>query len=197
MCQFWGPRMSLLRLFLFSGLVLHKLLWEISKRRGEHPKSTERKLSLAKHGIKYSKAAVLAFLVVQTLFLDVFPISNQSSLIRIIGTVIYSVGLAMAILGRIQLGKNWVDLEDYQVLPGQSVVSNGIYRYIRHPIYTGDVLLLIGLELALNSWLVLATAILIPIVVRQALQEEVLLSKGLPGYSEYRKRTKMFIPFVF
>ena len=188
--------MGLFRLFLFSGLVLHKLLWEVLKRRSKHPKAKKRQFHLVKHGIKCLKVIVLVFLAVQTLFLDIFPISYQPSLLRLLGTVIYLVGLNTAMIGRIQLGKNWVDLEDYQVLPGQSVVSNGLYHYLRHPIYTGDVLLLIGLELALNSWLLLATPILILVVVRQALKEEALLSRQLPGYSEYCKKTKMFIPFV-
>jgi protein-S-isoprenylcysteine O-methyltransferase Ste14 len=188
--------MGILRLFLFSGLVFHKLLWEVMKRGSKHPKTKKHQLDLLKRGIKCLKVIVLLFLAVQTLFLDIFPISYQPSLLRLFGTVIYLVGLTTAVIGRIQLGKNWVDLEDYQVLPGQSVVSNGLYRYLRHPIYTGDLLLLIGLELALNSWLVLGIFVLILIVVRHALEEEALLSNKLPGYSEYCKRTKMFIPFV-
>ena len=188
--------MSHFRLFLFSGLVLHKLLWEALKRRSKNPKVRKHQLHLVKHSIKCLKVIVLVFLVVQTLFLDIFPISDQTLLLRLLGTVIYLVGLTTAVIGRIQLGENWADLENYQVLPEQSVVSNGLYHYFRHPIYTGDVLLVIGLELALNSWLLLTTPILILIVVRQALKEEALLSSQLVGYSEYRKKTKMFIPFV-
>ncbi len=95
-----------------------------------------------------------------------------------------------------QLGKNWANLEDYQVLSGQHLVQNGIYRYIRHPIYTGDVLLILGLELALNSWLVLLVIPLIIIVVRQTLEEERVLQKSFPEYAQYRKNSKMFIPFI-
>ena len=189
--------MDILRLFLFSGLIIHKLVWEVLKSGSKHSKAKKRQLNLAKRGIKSLKVIVLVFLAVQTLFLDIFPISDQPSLLRLFGTVIYLMGLTTAVIGRIQLGKNWVDLEDYQVLPGQSVVSNGLYSFLRHPIYTGDLVLLIGLELALNSWLVLGIPILTLIVVRQALEEEALLSEKLPGYSEYCRRTKMFIPFLF
>jgi protein-S-isoprenylcysteine O-methyltransferase Ste14 len=94
------------------------------------------------------------------------------------------------------LGKNWVDLEDYQVLPEQLLVTEGIYRYVRHPIYTGDVLLLVGLELALNSWLVVAVLIPLAVFVRQALAEEALLSRVFPEYAAYCQRTKRFIPFL-
>jgi len=88
-------------------------------------------------------------------------------------------------------------LEDYQILKGQSVVSKGIYRYIRHPIYTGDLLLLFGLELALNSWLVLVVFFILFYVIKQISHEETLLLKKLSGYKEYRQNTKMMIPFVF
>jgi len=67
---------------------------------------------------------------------------------------------------------------------------------IRHPIYVGDLLLLIGLELALNSWLVLPAIILVPIVLAKAVQEERLLTQTLPGYEEYCRRTKRFVPFL-
>ena len=87
-------------------------------------------------------------------------------------------------------------LEDYRVLPEQSIVNRGIYGYIRHPIYTGDILLLFGLELALNSWLVLGVPVLIIIIVRQALAEEEILSKSFSDYDAYRARTNRFIPFI-
>jgi len=79
--------------------------------------------------------------------------------LRTVGLLIYLGGLALAIAGRLGLGSNWVDLEDSRVLPRHAVVSSGIYRFIRHPIYTGDLLLLAGLQLALNSWLVVAVLI--------------------------------------
>lgn len=189
--------MEAVRLILFSGLVLHKLLWEVLKSRER--RSSVRRQSLKRPGsrlVKLLKVTVLVFLAVQTLFLDLFPISDQSSTLRMLGITLYFIGLTTAVIGRLDLGKNWVDLEDYQVLPQQSLVRQGIYRYIRHPIYTGDILLLIGLELALNSWLVLAVAIPLLIAVKQTIAEEALLAQVFPGYSAYCRQTKRFIPFI-
>jgi protein-S-isoprenylcysteine O-methyltransferase Ste14 len=76
------------------------------------------------------------------------------------------------------------------------VVAYGVFRYIRHPIYVGDLLLLLGLELSLNSWLVLAVVCMIPGVLRQAVREERMLVIALPGYAAYCARTKRFIPFL-
>ncbi len=189
--------MDILRIILFLGLAFHKLVWEILKR--DQPQKSTRQPLPRKPGVwlvKAVKVMALLFLIVQTLFLDIFPISSRPSLLRLIGTAVYLVGLAIAIIGRLQLGKNWANLEDYQVLSEQALVTGGIYKYIRHPIYTGDMLLLLGLELALNSWLVLSVVLVVIVVVRQALAEEVLLSTVFPGYDAYRKRTKMFIPGV-
>jgi protein-S-isoprenylcysteine O-methyltransferase Ste14 len=188
---------DVLRLMLFMGLVLHKLLWELLKRRASAPKGLHKPAKPAYlWAVKSAKVAVLIMLAVQTLFLDLFPIAAEATPLRVIGSTIYVLGFATAVIGRLQLGKNWVDLEDYQVLQRQSLTTNGIYRYIRHPIYTGDLLLLIGLELALNSWLVLGLGVPLLIVIRQVLAEEALLSQAFPGYASYRTRTKRFIPFI-
>jgi protein-S-isoprenylcysteine O-methyltransferase Ste14 len=189
--------MLILRIFLFAGLVFHKLVWEVLKRDSAAPEAKPRPFKLNfKSLLKLGKSALLVLLVIQTLFLKVFPITEKPMPLRVIGTLIYVAGLAIAVTGRIQLGKNWANLEDYQVLPDQSLVHTGIYRFIRHPIYTGDIMLLLGLQLALNSWLVLGVLGLILVVVRQVLAEEQILSKSFANYSEYRKETKMFIPFL-
>ena len=189
--------MLYLRIFLFSGMVFHKLVWEVMKRRdGTPPKVNKQKTSFLKSSIKLAKILFLLFLLVQTLFLDLFPITDQSLYLRIFGVILYSLGLGIAVTGRIQLGNNWANLEDYQVLSNQRLVDTGIYRYIRHPIYTGDILLLIGLELALNSWIVLVIFALIPYIFWQAKAEEEILRNSFPDYSAYQRNTKMFIPYL-
>jgi protein-S-isoprenylcysteine O-methyltransferase Ste14 len=75
-------------------------------------------------------------------------------------------------------------------------VQHGIYHYIRHPIYTGDLLLLIGLDLALNSWLVLAVELLAAVVVRRTLAEDALLAQRLANSRTSCALTQRFIPFV-
>ena len=189
--------MTILRIFLFLGLVLHKVVWEVLKKPASRTTvSAPRPASGLKSLVKLVKIGVLLFLVVQTLFLDVFPISRDPQNLRVAGLILYVAGLAIAILGRVELGRNWANLEDYQVLSGQALVQTGIYRFIRHPIYTGDILLILGLELALNSWLVLGVIFLIAFVVRQTLAEEQILTRAFPDYAAYRKQTKMFIPYL-
>jgi protein-S-isoprenylcysteine O-methyltransferase Ste14 len=97
----------------------------------------------------------------------------------------------------VQLGRSWADIEDAGVHSKQRLVDRGLYAFIRHPIYTGDIVMLLGLELALNSWLVLGIVVLAPVVARQAIREEAMLARTLPDYDAYRRRTKRFVPFVF
>jgi len=135
--------MDLLRVFLFAGLVLHKLVWEILKT-GNRADTKPASPGLFKRIVKYGKIGVLFFLIAQTLFLELLPIMNEPASLRAIGAAIFALWLAIAITGRAQLGKNWANLEDRQVMRGQQLVQAGIYRYIRHPIYSGDMLLVLS-----------------------------------------------------
>jgi len=192
--------MTTLRVVLLLGLVLHKAVWEFMKMRDGAPHTVlkQKKPSLIKRATKAVKIAALVFLIVQTLYPKyILPIVDNPEAIQFIGLTIYLTGLAIAISARIRLGTNWSNIEDHQVMPDQQLVQTGFFRYIRHPIYLGDMLLILGLELALNSWLFLGALAMIPYVAKQAREEEKELEKAFPDYETYRQRTKMFIPFLF
>lgn len=184
-----------LRLYLLAGLLAHKALWEWMKRGRPAAKRSPRQRLVA-----LVKMAILAAIVVQTLipaeWTGPLRLPAETFPWRSLGAVVYTLGLALAMVGRWQLGDNWEDIEAARKLSGQRVVDRGIYRWIRHPIYVGDLLLLIGLELALESWLVVAAAALVPVVLRQAIREERMLAGSLEGYTDYCRRSKRFVPFV-
>ncbi len=78
-----------------------------------------------------------------------------------------------------------------QVEEGQRVISTGPYRLVRHPMYSGAVLMLLFTPLALGSWLALPGYLLvIPLIVLRLLNEEEMLRRDLPGYSDYCLRTR-------
>ena len=189
--------MDALRLYLLLGLVAHKALWEWMKRGRPAPPVERTALQRLALGVKQ---AILLGLVAQTLVpLDwLGPLRIGAPLVpwRGAGVAVFTLGLALAMLGRWQLGDNWADIESARKLEGQRVVDHGIYRWIRHPIYVGDLLLLIGFELALDCWLVLAAVALVPFVLRQAIREERMLVDSLAGYADYCRRSKRFVPFV-
>lgn len=185
--------MLLLKLYLFFGLVLHKVIWEALRMRSG---ARDDKASGSIGIVKAVKIAILLGILIQIWLPDILPISTDPGTIRLCGVALFSIGLLTAITARIQLGNNWSNIETGRVLEKQDVVDNGLYGYIRHPIYTGDLLLLIGLELALNSWLVVAALLLCPVVMWKAIKEEQMLLQQLKGYVDYHRRTKRFIPFV-
>jgi protein-S-isoprenylcysteine O-methyltransferase Ste14 len=187
--------MLILQLYLFLGLILHKVIWEVLRQRSDD-KPTESK-SLTLTAIKVVKIAILLGVIIQIWLPDILPIAINSFEIRLVGAAIYTIGLITAIAARFQLGDNWANIETGQVLERQSVVARGVYAYVRHPIYIGDLLLLLGLELALNSWLVLGVLVLAPVVMLKAIKEERMLIESLPGYATYCAQSKRFIPFVF
>ena len=183
-----------LRLYLLAGLVAHKALWEFLRPRSGSPEPAAR--NRRQLLTKAAKLLILAGLLAQTLGPDFLPIGGDPAARRVLGVTIYTAGLLLAVLGRLQLGRNWSDIEAPQVRSQQALVATGIYRYIRHPIYVGDMMLLLGIELSLNSWLLAGALALTPFVLRQALREEAMLLNRLPGYQDYLQRTKRFIPFV-
>lgn len=85
------------------------------------------------------------------------------------------------------------------IADGQTVVSNGPYATVRHPMYSGAVLLFVGSPLALGSWWALLPAGgLIGSLVWRLMDEEHFLLEHLPGYREYCQRVgKRLIPGVW
>jgi protein-S-isoprenylcysteine O-methyltransferase Ste14 len=82
---------------------------------------------------------------------------------------------------------------------GQTVVSTGPYRYVRHPMYAGFILLAIGSALLLGSWCgLLGALLLIGMVARRAVLEERMLCRELEGYRAYTTKVKYrFIPHLW
>jgi protein-S-isoprenylcysteine O-methyltransferase Ste14 len=84
--------------------------------------------------------------------------------------------------------------------PGQSVVTTGPYRMLRHPSYTGMLLVLIGIGIAYGNWLSLAAFVVFPLIgfINRIRVEEAALSSSLgEAYTSYATHRKRMIPFVW
>lgn len=184
-----------LRIYLLAGLVFHKAVWEVMKRRAKASSSDPPPAPKARV-LSALKVAILIAILVQTLVPDILPIVSEPEYLRVAGLILYTFGLVIAVAARIQLGMNWSDIEKSFVADDHSLVARGLYRFVRHPIYTGDTMLLAGLELALNSWGVAAVIPLMFYVRMQAVKEERRLLASLPGYEQYYRHTSRFIPFA-
>jgi protein-S-isoprenylcysteine O-methyltransferase Ste14 len=86
-----------------------------------------------------------------------------------------------------------------EIANDQKVISTGLYAIVRHPMYAGGVLLLVGIPLALGSyWGVSAFVAMLPFLIWRLVDEERLLSQQLPGYIEYQGKVRArLIPGIF
>jgi protein-S-isoprenylcysteine O-methyltransferase Ste14 len=86
-----------------------------------------------------------------------------------------------------------------EVAADQKVISTGPYTRVRHPMYLGGLIFIVGIPLALGSWWGLLTIVLFaPVLAWRILDEEKFLVKNLPGYAEYEKKVKYrLVPFIW
>jgi protein-S-isoprenylcysteine O-methyltransferase Ste14 len=86
-----------------------------------------------------------------------------------------------------------------EINSGQKVIDTDVYAIVRHPMYFGAILMYVLSPLALGSyWAMIPGAMIVPTLVVRILDEETALEKDLPGYIEYKLKTKYrLIPFVW
>jgi protein-S-isoprenylcysteine O-methyltransferase Ste14 len=82
---------------------------------------------------------------------------------------------------------------------GQSVVTTGPYRYVRHPLYSSGLIFFLATALLLGSWLgLLFSSVLIAMIILRTALEDRLLRSGLTGYTEYAQTVRYrLIPHVW
>jgi protein-S-isoprenylcysteine O-methyltransferase Ste14 len=110
-----------------------------------------------------------------------------------IGLAVFLLGLALAVWARLYIGRNWGMPMSKKADP--ELVTTGPYRYIRHPIYSGIILAMIGTTIAVSLYWLVAVALLGAYFVYSAIMEERFMADRFPdSYPEYKRSTKMLIP---
>jgi protein-S-isoprenylcysteine O-methyltransferase Ste14 len=86
-----------------------------------------------------------------------------------------------------------------ELAPDQTVISTGLYKLVRHPMYMGAVLLFVAIPLSLGSlWGLFVIALMLPALIWRLLNEETFLLKNLPGYAEYQNTVRhRLVPFLW
>jgi len=97
------------------------------------------------------------------------------------------------------LRENTYGASTIQVEENQQVISTGPYALVRHPMYAGAIILMLGIPLALGSWWGLLLFIPgVTVIIWRLLDEERFLSQNLAGYAEYKNRVRYrLVPFVW
>lgn len=86
-----------------------------------------------------------------------------------------------------------------ELAPDQKVISTGPYALVRHPMYAGALVMLLGIPIALGSWWgVLVTVAIMPVLIWRLFEEEKFLARNLAGYLEYQNKVRYrLIPLVW
>jgi protein-S-isoprenylcysteine O-methyltransferase Ste14 len=115
-----------------------------------------------------------------------------------LGDALAAAGVAFAIWARIALGRNWSGAI-VSVREGQGLVQRGPYAIVRHPIYTGFLVALMGTALTLGTlaaWLGVAAA-LIGLLIRVDIEDRMMAAEFGDAHAAYRAHTKKLIPLVW
>lgn len=179
--------MSTLRTAVAVAWVAFWLYWLVSARSAKSGTRTAR-----------TRPPGLLIVVVAFLLLRAFG-ANTAALhapaVLALGASMLAAGLGVAVWARIHLGRNWGMPMSEKDEP--ELVTSGPYRLVRHPIYSGLLLAMLGTALATNLYWLLAIAIIAPYFTYSARTEERIMATSFPAaYARYRAHTKMLIPFV-
>ena len=144
------------------------------------------------------------------IWLGIFASINIAFVIRSVAipwhrTLLFAIGIFLMLAG---VAFRWYSIRvlgkyftrQVSVQPGQTVVENGPYRWIRHPSYSGALITLLGVGLVFTNWLSLIAVMFLAFIgysYRVWVEEKTLVNALGEPYRQYIKRTKRFIPFLY
>jgi protein-S-isoprenylcysteine O-methyltransferase Ste14 len=112
-----------------------------------------------------------------------------------LGLVLFFAGLGLAVWARLYIGRNWGMPMSQKDEP--ELVTTGPYSKVRHPIYTGLIIAMIGTALAISLLWLAITVILGGFFIFSATREERYMTSQFPAtYPAYKRSTKMLIPYI-
>lgn len=151
--------------------------------------------SLLRGGVVVLIVAALHFTGAGRLLRAVHVYQAHSILLGAIGAALVLLGVGLAVYARIYLGRNWGMPMSRKQEP--ELVTGGPYAFVRHPIYTGIILAILGSAIGESLFWVVLLIVFTPYFVYSARREEELMREQFPTqYPEYMRRTKMILPFV-
>ena len=118
-----------------------------------------------------------------------------SLLVSMLGVILCAAGVSFAVWARVHLGMIWGMPMSLREKP--ELVTSGPYQFVRHPIYSGFLIAMFGTALVDGMIWFLAFIIMGIYFIYSATREEKMMAEQFPDkYPEYKKRTKMLVPFV-
>jgi len=189
--------MHSLRVIIAIGWIIFWLYWIISATRSKKEARFNIRQFVAIRIVIWPLAIALV-LVINHLrsFKRHYEALTSNHVVLAGSFIIFLIGLFIAVWARINLGKNWGMPMTKKQNP--ELVTSGPYSYIRHPIYTGMLLMVLGSFLAINIYWLIVLIVASIYFIYSAFAEEKLMMQQFPKvYPSYKAKTKMLIPFVF
>jgi protein-S-isoprenylcysteine O-methyltransferase Ste14 len=140
----------------------------------------------------------IVIVVFLLLHLRLFKLHQTATgpLLWAIGLAAFALGLGLAVWARIYIGRNWGMPMTRKAEP--ELVTTGPYHRVRHPIYSGIILALIGTAIAVSVYWLVAVVLFAGYFIYSAVTEERYMAGEFPdAYPAYKQSTKMLVPFVF
>jgi protein-S-isoprenylcysteine O-methyltransferase Ste14 len=122
---------------------------------------------------------------------------SMFSVLSIIGLALFLIGLSIMIVGQVTLQRNYSGTVAIRV--DHQLITHGLYRFTRNPMYLGFIMVAIGLPVyAASLYGFLISLVLIPIILnRIRLEEKLLTEEFQDAYQKYKETTKKLIPFIY
>ncbi len=162
----------------------------LSIRLNAKEKEGEQKTVVKLSGLMFIAGFVLAGLDFRFGWLPLLP------WVSVIGAVLFLA--AYAIYAEV-LRENTYLSRTIEVQEGQKVISTGLYGLVRHPMYSATLLLFTSMPIVLGSVIAIIPFLFYPLIIgKRIINEEKVLSEGLEGYIDYKKKVKYrLIPFIW
>jgi protein-S-isoprenylcysteine O-methyltransferase Ste14 len=168
------------------------------------PKLLERRVRAGPIAEKEKNQKVIQFFAqLAFIIIIVFPAIDHRFAWSVVPPTVVLIGDILVLLGLYIVFRvfkeNTFTSATIEVGDGQGVISTGPYGRVRHPMYSGALVMLLGVPLALGSWWGLLTIIPIAaVIIARLFDEEKFLKKNLGGYLEYQNEVKYrLVPFVW
>jgi protein-S-isoprenylcysteine O-methyltransferase Ste14 len=144
---------------------------------------------------------VLAFSLVFTHYFrsgwPALSFAQPSPITGAVGLFLVLIGISFAIWARLQLGGNWS--ATVSVKEGHTLIRQGPYTVVRHPIYSGLLLALLGVAIIVGEvrGLMGVVVFFIALWLKSSMEERFMLEEFGVEYRSYQQRTKALVPYVF
>jgi protein-S-isoprenylcysteine O-methyltransferase Ste14 len=125
------------------------------------------------------------------------PLWARTARTGALGALVTAAGLAVAVWARFILGRNWSGTITFK--EDHELITRGPYAYVRHPIYSGLLLMMLGTAIEsarLRTFLLLAL-VLVVLRIKAHFEEKLMIRHFPEAYPEYRRRVKALIPGVW